>query len=329
MEKYPYISVIIPVYNGADRLPKCLGSLRRQSYPQEKIELIVVDDDSTDNTVQIATERFGAKVVRNGTHDPERGKSIGIEHAAGEYLFFMDDDNILTHRTWLEHLVCAVVDEDCVGGQVSNFAYRRNASLPDRYMALFGCGDPAVFYLRRRDHMMLTEKHWCLGGEVLKDTKQYFKIKFHSKTLPTIGSQGFLIKKEYVRMIKWQPFFYHIDSNLELIRQGHDHYIIMKDSVIHNHSADYRDFMKKIKRNAAQLGRDDQYRTYSYSLTPLKLIKLGLTLGTFVIPVWDSLKGFWSFPEPAWFLHPVICFRVALMYTGNVLKNSKAIKKIQ
>lgn len=62
-------------------------------------------------------EQFGAKSVRNGTHDPERGKFIGIEHATGEYLFFIDDDNTLTHKTWLENLVRAVVDENCVGGR--------------------------------------------------------------------------------------------------------------------------------------------------------------------------------------------------------------------
>lgn len=329
MERFPFISVIMPVYNGEKRLPKCLGSIRKQSYPQEKIEIIIVDDDSQDNTVLAAEKQFGAKVVRNGTHDPERGKSIGIEHAAGEYLFFMDDDNILTHKTWLENLVRAVVDENCVGGQVSNFAYRKNASLPDKYMALYGCGDPAVYYLRRRDHMMKTEKKWCLGGQVLKDTRRYFKIKFDSRTLPTIGSQGFLIKKEYVYLIKWQPFFYHIDSNLELIRQGYDNYIIMKDSVVHNHSANYRDFMGKIKRNSAQLGRDDQYRTYSYDLTLPRMIKLGLILGTFIVPLIDSIKGFLRFPSLAWFLHPIVCFRVALIYTGNVLRNSSAVKKIK
>lgn len=329
MEKFPFISVIMPVYNGEKRIPKCLGSIRKQSYPQDKIEIIIVDDDSQDNTVKVATGQFGAKVVRNGTHDPERGKSIGIEYAAGEYLFFIDDDNILTHKTWLENLVRAVVDEGCVGGQASHFAYRKNASLPDKYMALYGCGDPAVYYLRRRDHMMKTEKKWHLGGVVLKDTEKYFKIKFDSKTLPTIGSQGFLIKKEYVHLIKWQPFFYHIDSNLELIKQGYDNYIILKDSIVHNHSANYKYFMGKIKRNSTQLGRDDQYRTYSYNLTLPRMIKLGLTLGTFVVPLADSIRGFIKFPTPAWFLHPLTCFQVALIYTSNVLKNSGAVKKIK
>lgn len=325
----PFISIIIPVYNGEKKIVNCLTSIRKQSYDQNQIEIIIVDDDSTDHTVQIAIEQFGCRVVRNGTHDPERGKSIGIENANGEYLFFIDDDNILPHSEWLQKLVNAVVKESCIGGQAAWFAYERSASSTDQYMALYGCGDPAIFYLHRRDHMMKIEKKWNLGGRILKDTEQYYKIKFDSDTLPTIGSQGFLIKKEYVQMINWHPFFYHIDSNADLIQMGYTDYIIMKDEIIHNHSKDFADFMGKIKRNSNQLGREDQYRSYSYNLTTMRLIKLGLTLGTFIIPFKDAVKGFIQYPVAVWFLHPIISFRVALIYTFNVLKNQENIKKIK
>lgn len=329
MQQTAFVSIIIPVYNGEKKIEKCLSSISMQEYPKESLEIIIVDDDSTDNTVSIAREQFGCRIVRNGTHDPERGKSIGIGYAQGEYLLFMDDDNILPHNKWLLNLVDAVVSEKCVGGQVAWFQYEEEASISDKYMALYGCGDPAIFYLHRRDHMMKTEKKWNLGGTVLKETEKYYKVKFDNETLPTIGSQGFLIKKEYVHLIKWQPFFYHIDSNADLIRMGHDQYIIMKDSVVHNHSKDFKDFMSKIKRNSNQLKRDDQYRSYSYNLTSLKLIKLGLTLGTIVIPLKDSIVGFFRFPSIAWFLHPIVAFRVAMIYSWNVLTNLNSIKKIK
>ena len=329
MQDNVMISVIIPVYNGEKKLDKCLTSIKNQDYPQNDIEIIIVDDNSTDNTVKLAREQFGCRIVRNGTHDPERGKSIGIEHANGEYLLFMDDDNILPHKKWLRKLVDAVTAENCVGGQAAKFVYSKDASITDKYMALYGSGDPAVFYLHRRDHMMKTEKKWHLGGTILKETSQYYKIKFDNETLPTIGSQGFLVKKEYVQMINWRPFFYHIDSNADLIRMGYDNYIIMKDCVIHNHSKNFRDFMSKIKRNSSQLKRDDQYRSYSYNLTPLRLVKLGLTLGTFIIPLKDCIVGFVQFPSLAWFLHPIVAFRVAMIYTWNVITNVKSIKKIK
>lgn len=329
MNKNPFISIIIPVFNGEKRISKCLTSIKKQTYSQELIEIIIVDDDSTDHTVEIAKEQYGCTVVRNGTHNPERGKSIGIEHAVGEYLLFMDDDNILPHENWISNLVSAVINENCIGGQVAWFTYNERASITDRYMSLYGSGDPAIFYLHRRDHMMKTEKKWNLGGTILKETEVYYKVKFDEKTLPTIGSQGFLIKKDYVQMINWTPFFYHIDSNFELVKLGYNNYIIMKDSVIHNHSNNFKDFMSKIKRNSNQLKCEDQHRTYSYNLTPFKLVKLGLILGTVVIPLKDCLVGFIQFPSIAWFLHPIVSFRVAMIYTWNVITNMSAIKKIK
>lgn len=329
MTKKPMVSIIMPVYNGAKRLPACLDSIRKQDYPVDKTEIIIVDDDSTDKTVLVAKE-YGCRVVKNGTHNPERGKSIGIEHANGEYLFFIDDDNILPTSTFLSSLVTSVVEENCVGGQVAKFAFSKEASLPDQYMALFGCGDPAVYYLRRRDHMMLTEKEWHLGGKVVKETDRYFKVRFDVKTLPTIGSQGFLIKKSYLDYINWSPYYFHIDANCELIRQGFHEYIILKESVVHNHSRDVKDFVGKMKRNSKQLGGSvGEDRTYSYDLTPVRLVKLGLILGTFLIPLKDAIVGFVKFPCKAWFFHPILCFRTALIYTGTVLKNRRVVKNIQ
>lgn len=326
----PLVSIIIPVYNGEHKLPLCLDSIRTQDYPQDKLEIIIVDDDSTDRTVEIATNRYGCRIVRNGTHNPERGKSIGIENAKGEYLFFVDDDNILPNDKWLRKLITAVVKEDCVGGQVAKFTYDKNASFPDRYMALFGCGDPAVFYLHKRDHMMKTEKKWKLGGNILKETKDYFKIKFDVETLPTIGSQGFLIKKSYLDNIKWSPYYFHIDANADLIRKGFDEYIILKDTVVHNHSKDCKDFIGKMKRNSKQLNSDvGAERSYSYNLTPLRLVGLGLTLGTLIIPIKDSIVGFIKFPSTAWFFHPVVCFRTAVIYTMSVLKNKNMVSNIK
>lgn len=197
-------------------------------------------------------------------------------------------------------------------------------------MALYGHGDPAIFYLHRRDHMMRTEQKWNLGGTVLKETPQYFKIQFDEETLPTIGSQGFLIKKEYVELIKWQPLFFHIDANADLIRKGYHDYIILKEAVIHNHSDSYRDLVGKIRRNSKQLQSGvGEERSYSYHLTMPKMIKLGLTLGTFIIPLWDSIKGFLKYPSIAWFLHPIVSFQVAVEYTIGVLSDLSIVKKIQ
>ncbi len=72
----PPLSVIVPVFNGEDRLPKMLSSLCTQTYDQALIEIIVVDDHSTDASVSVSRS-FGARIVENGTKNPGTRQVFG------------------------------------------------------------------------------------------------------------------------------------------------------------------------------------------------------------------------------------------------------------
>lgn len=84
----PLVSVIIPTKNSARTLAKCLESIKNQSY--KNIELIVVDNNSTDNTKEIA-KQFTDKVFNFG---PERSaqRNYGTKQAKGKYLLIHDSD---------------------------------------------------------------------------------------------------------------------------------------------------------------------------------------------------------------------------------------------
>ncbi|MEI5100021.1 glycosyltransferase family 2 protein [Streptomyces sp. PmtG] len=84
------ISVIIPCYNDEGTLAMCVESVRRQSFSAS--EVIVVDDCSTDGSLQVA-ESLNVTVVRperNG--GPSVARNLGAEHASGTCLFFLDSD---------------------------------------------------------------------------------------------------------------------------------------------------------------------------------------------------------------------------------------------
>jgi glycosyltransferase involved in cell wall biosynthesis len=320
-EKFPLISVIIPCFNSEKRISECLDSIISQEYPGEKLQIIIVDDDSTDNTVKIVTEKYGCTVIRNGTHNIERGKSLGVEAGNGEYIFLIDDDNRLPHSKWLPTLLNAVISESCVGGQACWFYYDKRDKLPNRYAALFAINDPTVFYLNKRDKLMAVEKTWTLPGEVEKDKDLYYVIKFNEKNLLTIGSQGFLIRRDYLMQATYKPYLYHMDVNMELVLQGLNQYIMLKDSIIHNHSNDVKHFVAKLKRNISLFYSENKYRKYTYNINFRTMIKLGFLMTTFFIPVIDSIKGFIKIHDAAWFLHPPLCFRVALIYTITTINN--------
>lgn len=95
MEHSELISVVIPSYNRKDRLPACIDSVLAQSYGN--IELIVVDDASTDGTQELFRNIRDPR-VKFLRYEENRGacyaRNYGAEHASGELLAFQDSDDI-------------------------------------------------------------------------------------------------------------------------------------------------------------------------------------------------------------------------------------------
>ena len=91
ISKKPLVSIIIPTLNSGRFLEKCLISVRRQTY--SNIEVIVVDNHSTDKTREIA-EKYADLVLLKG---PERSAQVnfGVKHARGKYVYRVDSDFIV------------------------------------------------------------------------------------------------------------------------------------------------------------------------------------------------------------------------------------------
>jgi len=101
----PSISVITPCYNGAKYLRETIESVLAQTYPP--LEMIIVDDGSTDDSAAIA-ESFGppVRVIRQTNQGESAARNRGIAEARGDYLHFLDADDLL-HPEALHHLAAA------------------------------------------------------------------------------------------------------------------------------------------------------------------------------------------------------------------------------
>jgi len=91
MEK-PKVSIIIPTFNSGATLAACLESVRNQSY--SRIETIVVDNFSTDETALIAAE-FDSRIIKQKS-TPAMARNIGITNSSGKYIFLLDSDQVLS-----------------------------------------------------------------------------------------------------------------------------------------------------------------------------------------------------------------------------------------
>jgi len=94
MDKERDVSVIVTTRNEAVNIGSCLVSIGNQAYPREKIEIVVVDNNSVDGTKEIA-RRYTDKVYDFG---PERSaqRNFGVRQATGRYILYLDADMILS-----------------------------------------------------------------------------------------------------------------------------------------------------------------------------------------------------------------------------------------
>ena len=95
MPAQPLVSVIIPSYNYASFLPQAVASVLGQRAPGLEVEVIVVDDGSTDNTVEVA-ESLGSDItfIQQANSGPSAARNAGLRAASGDFVAFLDADDL-------------------------------------------------------------------------------------------------------------------------------------------------------------------------------------------------------------------------------------------
>lgn len=132
-EEKPLISVIVPVYNVMNYLPRCVDSIRSQTY--QNLEILLVDDGSTDGTGELC-DRLGESDSRIRVFHKENGgsssaRNLGIAQASGKYLGFVDSDDFIDN-TMYEQLYGALEKYQAKAAQVGRDEIDEQGSrLPD------------------------------------------------------------------------------------------------------------------------------------------------------------------------------------------------------
>lgn len=120
------ISVIVPAYNSESTIAACVESILRQSYAD--MELVVVDDGSTDGTAAIIDSLASRDSRMTALHQPNKGRTearrVGVEQAKGEWICFVDSDDTLPADA-LENLARGISDD-------TDIVFGNGYSLPEQ-----------------------------------------------------------------------------------------------------------------------------------------------------------------------------------------------------
>lgn len=109
------ISVVVPAHNAARTLGECLDSLKQQTMDASQVEIIVVDDGSTDETADVAAAA-GVRVIRQDRGRPAAARNAGIHAAHGHLICFTDAD-CAPAPDWLAQLTAPFTNPDIAGAK--------------------------------------------------------------------------------------------------------------------------------------------------------------------------------------------------------------------
>lgn len=319
----PSVSIVIPVYNSAWVLGDCLARIRQQDYPKARIEVILADGGSSDTTLAIAKSHGVRRIYVNPLRTGEAGKAVGVRKAKHEIIALIDSDNLLPDPGWLKRMVAPFADKQVFASEPWDYDWRAQDSFITRYSALLGMNDPLCYYLGNFDRRNGIDGRWTGLDLPQQDKGGWLKITLREDALPTIGANGFLIRRKDLLATEIGDYLFDIDSVYDLVRAGRVHVAKVKTGIIHLYCRGVADFARKQRRRVSDYLYYQQHamRRYPWGGFPKWRLAWFVLATLLVLPnLWQALRGFAKKPDPAWFFHPLACLTTLGVYGWGVIR---------
>jgi len=326
---YPSISVAIATFNSGKTIGKCLKLIRSQNYPQDKIEIILGDGGSKDNTKNIA-KKYKTKIIDipEDKQHAEYNRGVAFNEGKGEFSLILDHDNFMPTKYWLREMVGPLINHpEMVATTTCYYRYDKKAPLMDRYYGLYGTNEPLPYFLKKADRIPQTAKSWVGKGEA-KDMGNYYLVKFEKnpREIPSIGTNGTLMRSRIVKKyanVKPEDH-YPIDVMVDVVFAGYNTFGFVKNSLIHSYGEQgLYEFISRRKMFAEHYHfKDFKKRRWSVVMPgdgPMIFVFVIYSM-TIIFPLMDSIRGFLKIRDVAWFVYPFMCVATTLIYGWVTVK---------
>jgi len=209
----PFVSVIVPTYNEEKNIARCLTSIKNQDYPQDKVEVIVVDGMSEDNTVTIA-KHHKVRIIENKKRIVGNAMKLGVEEAKGEIIGMIVADLELPQKDWLRRMLSPFSDPT-VCGTLTFFGVCENHPMINRCYHLMG-GDPTIISAhasKNNDSLVMTIDNYYPTGAPLLRKQLVLEAGNFKSFLPRsedVDMSYRLMKMGYKLVFVPDTFVYHL-----------------------------------------------------------------------------------------------------------------------
>lgn len=324
------ISIVTPTFNSMRTLKEYMAAIIAQDYPHDKIELIIADGGSTDGTLE-AFEAYKKKcdfkieVYPNPLRTAEAGKAVGVRKAVNDVVLLLDSDNIIPKANWITRMMKPFEEPEIIASEPIKYTYRPKDSAINRYCALIGMNDPLCMFTGNYDRYCCITGKWTEVEREEIDRGDYFSIKFREDMIPTIGANGFFMKRKELLENFEEDYLFDIDVLWELFKKDHNLRVAkVKTGIVHLFCPDLATFKRKQNRRIQDFlfFSDSKGRKYPWSKVGKgKIVLFALECVTIIPLLLQSIKGFaYKKDLKVWLLHPVMCWITLWVYGTGTIK---------
>lgn len=299
---WPKISLVLLTLNGSQGVKICLDSVKKQVYPKDKIEIIVIDNGSSDNSVEIA-KKYTKKVNINHKNAYEN-RADGMRMAKGDFVFMMlEQDLELRGRNFIQKMVRPLIKDERLVASFTREYPRKDQPWVTRFISYHPSQcDPLFEFLTP-----------SIDRTILERKNGYFLCKFIPGEIPPVSRM--LYRVSYMKKTDaWnQKKDFDHDTVIAAVKRGYDLFAYVPSAgIYHHHAKDLRQLINKRIRNLNNHYFPYQDKTeYKWfnSNSKLSILKLviwiiyaNLFLPAFLRGIWRFLK----FRDPVLLLEPVV-----------------------
>jgi glycosyltransferase involved in cell wall biosynthesis len=323
---FPRISVIMPTLNAESILENCLASVARQTYPREKIEIILADAFSKDRTRDIA-KKFGAIVLDDDGKNMEEGKRLALRRATGEFIVFVDADNEITHADYIELAVKALAANPQALGVESYYLPSPKMSSFCAYLtALLHISDPIAWLMSANPKLVARDgetERWILP----EGTFSY-----------PLGANGFVYRRADLESVQANENFQDTHVALFLMKSGKREWLRIRGRGVHHYYVQTLwGFVKKRRRATVHFlcVQEEMPVNWMKERPPVPLWLAAVYCVTFAGPLWHTLRGIFRDGDARWLWHMLASPASVLGNAWGVLtyrqrgKDKKLIAELQ
>jgi len=322
----PRISVIMPTLNVEPLLNNVLTSIARQTYPQDKIEIILADAHSTDRTREIA-KKYGALVLDDNGKNMEEGKRLALRHATGEYILFVDADNEITHTDYVELAVTALAANPQALGVEGYYLPSPKMSSFCAYLShLLHISDPICWLMSSNPRLVARDgetERWILPD----GTYSY-----------PLGANGFVYRRADLQSVQANEKFQDTHVALFLMKNGKREWLRIRGRGVHHfYVQTLWKFVQKRRRATVHFLRVQEEMPVNWmkEKPPVPIWLAAVYCVTFFGPLWHTLSGIFRDGDVRWLWHLLACPASVLGNAWGVLtykrrgKDKKLIAELQ